>query len=280
MDMNTSTSASGVSRTLFFDVDGTIIYHEPGGDVGETVAKARPSEGIARAFRELRARGHMPFICTGRPLALIAESLLALEPAGIISSAGACVSVGERVLFDRSIDIELIDRLLGISERSSVPVLFEGTRGDAAYVPQGVDYRSGGSFSVVRSRDEMERRVGLSFAKFVIENDNLEAFTREDPAIFESYFDGFDLGLGISEYTVRGVDKGYGVRHALECLGRGIEGTVAFGDSENDLPMAGAVETFAAMGNAMPAVKERAAYVTDSVQDDGVVTALEHFGLI
>lgn len=34
------------------------------------------------------------------------------------------------------------------------------------------------------------------------------------------------------------------------------------------------------MGNAMPGVKARAAYVTDPVQDDGVVTALEHFGLL
>ena len=60
----------------------------------------------------------------------------------------------------------------------------------------------------------------------------------------------------------------------------GLEGTFAFGDSENDLPMAGAVETFVAMGNALPSVKDRAAYVTDSVEDDGVVSALEHFGLI
>ena len=30
----------------------------------------------------------------------------------------------------------------------------------------------------------------------------------------------------------------------------------------------------------MPSVKEAAAYVTDSVEDDGVATALAHFGLI
>ncbi|WP_297036492.1 HAD family hydrolase [uncultured Enorma sp.] len=64
---------------LFFDVDGTIIWHKPGGDVAETVANARPSEAVTQAFHELRKRGHLAFICTGRPLALIAESLLALE---------------------------------------------------------------------------------------------------------------------------------------------------------------------------------------------------------
>ena len=103
---------------------------------------------------------------------------------------------------------------------------------------------------------------------------------RADAALFESCFDGFDLGLGISEFSVKGIDKGYGVRRALDKLGLSIHGTYAFGDSENDLPMASAVETFVAMGNAMPAVKARAAYVTDSVQNDGIVSALEHFGLL
>ena len=271
---------SEASRTLFFDVDGTIIYHEPGGDVGETVAKARPSEGVARAFRELRARGHMPFICTGRPLALIAESLLALEPAGIISSAGACVTVGDQVLFDRAIEPEAIDRLLGIAERVERGVLLEGTEGDVVYVPGDAVYTNGGGIPTVRTRDELRAQTTMRFTKFVLDDRDRETVLSCDPAFFEKVFDGFDLGLGISEYTAKGVDKGYGVRHALECLGRGVAGTFAFGDSENDLPMAGVVETFVAMGNAMPAVKERAAYVTDSVQNDGVVTALEYFGLL
>ena len=34
------------------------------------------------------------------------------------------------------------------------------------------------------------------------------------------------------------------------------------------------------MGNALPGVKAAADYVTDSVQNDGVATALAHFGLL
>lgn len=267
-------------RILFFDVDGTIIHHEPGGDVGETVATGRPSEGVARAFRELRDRGHMPFICTGRPLSLIAESLLALEPTGIISSAGACVSVGEKILFDRVIDAAVIDRLLEIAERSGHGVLLEGTDGDVVYTPANAVYANGGGIPVVRTREELRVQTTMRFSKFVLEAADRDAVISCDPAFFDAQFDGFDLGLGISEYTMKGVDKGFGVKHALECLEHGVAGTIAFGDSENDLPMAGAVETFVAMGNAMPAVKARAAYVTGPVQDDGVVSALEHFGLI
>ena len=46
--------ASEAPRILFFDVDGTLIYHKPGVSVEETVANARPSDGVARAFHELR----------------------------------------------------------------------------------------------------------------------------------------------------------------------------------------------------------------------------------
>ncbi len=44
--------------------------------------------------------------------------------------------------------------------------------------------------------------------------------------------------------------------------------------------MAPAVETFVAMGNALPGVKARADYVTDDAAHDGVATGLAHFGLI
>ena len=44
--------------------------------------------------------------------------------------------------------------------------------------------------------------------------------------------------------------------------------------------MAAAVETFVAMGIALRNVQAAADYITDSSADDGVVTGLEHFGVI
>lgn len=41
-----------------------------------------------------------------------------------------------------------------------------------------------------------------------------------------------------------------------------------------------AVQTPIAMGNALPHVKKKAVWVTDTVRKDGVYTALQHFGLI
>ena len=56
--------------------------------------------------------------------------------------------------------------------------------------------------------------------------------------------------------------------------------TYALGDSGNDLPIMREADVAIAMGNAHDEVKAIADYVTGTVQEDGVATALEHFGLI
>ena len=89
-----------------------------------------------------------------------------------------------------------------------------------------------------------------------------------------------DMQFNTFEFSPIGIDKGTGIRCALEHLGHGRERTYGFGDSENDLAMAPAVETFVAMGNALPQVKAAAAFVSDHARDDGVAHALARLGLV
>ena len=55
---------------------------------------------------------------------------------------------------------------------------------------------------------------------------------------------------------------------------------MAFGDGENDLPMLRAAKHGVAMGNSPEFMLSGEFYVTDTVENDGVVTALQHFGLL
>ena len=55
---------------------------------------------------------------------------------------------------------------------------------------------------------------------------------------------------------------------------------MAFGDSDNDLEMLSGVGLGVGMGNATPAVKKVASYITDNNNSDGIAKALSHFGLI
>ena len=55
---------------------------------------------------------------------------------------------------------------------------------------------------------------------------------------------------------------------------------MAFGDGGNDIAMLQHAGVGVAMGNAMDEVKKAADFVTTSVDEDGIVNALRHFGLL
>lgn len=77
------------------------------------------------------------------------------------------------------------------------------------------------------------------------------------------------------EITAQGVTKGTGASWLLDYLGIDPACAVAFGDSENDAPLAGACGTFVAMANGDSRIKELADDVCESVYDDGVARWLE-----
>ena len=77
-----------------------------------------------------------------------------------------------------------------------------------------------------------------------------------------------------------GVDKSVGIDKVLAYEGLSLDEAMAFGDGGNDMAMLSHVPCGIAMGNACEELKEVAAYVTASVDEDGVARALRHFGLV
>ena len=84
-------------------------------------------------------------------------------------------------------------------------------------------------------------------------------------------------GYNNLEFTRAGVNKGVALRALAEILSIDPTETMAIGDTENDLAIIKAAGIGVAMGNATPAVREQADYVTDDNESDGVATAMEHF---
>lgn len=73
------------------------------------------------------------------------------------------------------------------------------------------------------------------------------------------------------------INKGEGLRDICSHMGISLTDTVAFGDSENDIPMLKAAGCGIAMGNAEEAVKNAADKVTLSNNEDGIAYAIKNF---
>ena len=70
------------------------------------------------------------------------------------------------------------------------------------------------------------------------------------------------------------------MKYVADHLDISTDDCYAFGDSNNDISMFKAAGHSIAMGNSCDELKEIAEYVTDSVNDDGLYNAFEHYHLI
>lgn len=268
------------SAVLFFDVDGTLTSFDPDDITDKDFNAVHPSKAVVDAFGRLRNAGHQAFICTGRPLWLVADGLRALNPAGIVAMAGATLEVEGRVVhedcFDEDVIVELAHRIAAAGGEA----LFETNGATYSLEPVGVEQSFLLGADVVHGVDQMRVDGRLRVGKVCIIARDLACVANDDGFI-DCEFELCNTGGQNRELSPKGIDKGVGVARALAYLGReGNARTFGFGDSGNDLGMLAAVETAVAMGNAMPEVKAVADYVTDDVAHDGTVTAMQHFGLI
>ena len=89
---------------------------------------------------------------------------------------------------------------------------------------------------------------------------------------------GFNVGLFDSGFAYHinsnGIDKGSGLIKALEMLNVDLEDTIAFGDSETDVPLFRTVKNNIAVNNSIPELKKIAKIVTTKKSGEGVLEGL------
>ena len=81
------------------------------------------------------------------------------------------------------------------------------------------------------------------------------------------------------ELVPKGIDKAQSLLRLLGKINLTPADMIAFGDGYNDLSMLKLAGVGVAMANAAPEVRAEADYVTLSNEEDGVASALEHFGM-
>lgn len=275
-----SPSASAAHKRgdiCFFDIDGTLAWQDPR-VAQELPERARPlpypNEAVSQAIRDFVAKGNMAFICTGRTLSCIHPKLLELPWTGIVCLAGGYVELEGHVIRDLAMTPGMLQRLAPILEQSDEVIRFEGLNGVvrmSADAPDAPGY--------ARTVGDAITQLQHYSAYKILMSTSLANRIAQDQA-FEPLLCFNELELEVTEISPRECTKREGIQSVLDALDPHHGTVYGIGDASNDVSLMNAVDVGIAMGNAPDFLKEKADYVTDSIDHDGVVTALEHFGLI
>ncbi len=260
-----------MQKAVFFDIDGTILD-------SHNFIPASTVEGI----HKLQEKGSFAFLCTGRSKAFIKhKALLDIGFDGIISGCGTMVEFHGEVIYYKAIAPEMIKKTVAFLKGNHAAVIMEGRSylfldkedfGSDMYIAR-LEGEVGDCMVPITGREADWEASKFSCAT---EHADLEVLKQGLCADYELMVHD----IPVMEIVPKGCSKGTGIQLVCRKLGIAREQTYAFGDSVNDLPMFEAAGHSIAMGNASEFVKQQASYVTDTLHQDGIYHALEHFGLV
>ena len=265
-------------KLAVFDIDRTLVSPDGGVIAPETAA----------ALKQLQSTGVKTAVASGRIYAFLQKELLDLNfDYYIMSNGGFVADRAGHVLAQETIDPQVVTALVEKMNRLDLPI-------DIRY---GLGKRTGNPnqslmewTQPIWSRKKFEGEIPPAF---LVEYEPREG---ESPISFggyipEEYLPEFEAAFPQLEFlpvfespvcdiNPVGINKADGLRRVCRLMDVSLSETIAFGDDRNDLEMIEAAGIGVAVGNAIPALKDAADYITDTCENLGVVKALKHFGLL
>lgn len=256
-------------KAIFFDIDGTLVSFKT----------HKVPQSTKDAIKTLRSKGIKVFVATGRMLAMTSV-LDDIEFDGYIAYNGAyCVDAQKNVIFKSPIPKSELEALANHLEQDKFPVSFMCTQ------QMYVNYINDNVLEVasyVNVKPPIVRPV-----RDIISEDVFQLCIYVDDVKLKEVLDNVLLDcMGsrwipiFADVNIKGMNKQAGIDKVLEHFNIPLEQTMAFGDGGNDIPMLKHVACGIAMGNSDDRVKQASHYITETVDNDGIVLALKHFNLI
>ena len=261
----------GIKYALYFDIDGTLVSFKTHEIPASTIF----------ALTQAKANGHKVFISTGRP-PLIITNLGAIEHLidGYVTINGALCYVGNEIVRCKNIPKEAVMTVVEDAQEKDYGLIVVGEKDVAVLDPhRDVDRIFRREIAVENLDQAKPLDVVLQQRIFQLTPFFSEEYERDLMLRISSCTSG-RWHPEFTDITAKGADKGEGILALAAHLGLNPHYTMAFGDGGNDISMIKAAGIGVAMGNALESLKSEADYTTTSVDNDGILGALQHFGLI
>ena len=261
-----------MTKAIFLDIDGTLVSFQ----THEIPASA------VRAIEAARRKGTKVFIATGRPQILI-NNLGALQKRGLIDgyvtmNGGYCF-VGDKVIYKSAIPADEARVLLDYCTARAIPCVVVGEHDICVCHPDDrvrsifYDYLHAARIPEVTPDEALRHREAFQMTPFIVEEQEKELRPHIPHCEIGRWHPAF------ADVTALGNTKQRGIDQICRHFGIAVDDTMAIGDGGNDVPMLRHAGIGVAMGNASEAVQATADYVTDTVDNDGLAKALQHFAL-
>ena len=254
-------------KYFFFDIDGTLLRYNQGNVFFPKSTKL--------AIQKLHEQGHFIAIATGRSYPLAKPTMDLLDIHHMVSDGGNGITIND----------ELID-VMPLDHKKCVELIEEcNKKGYAWGIAPEISNRR-----FVPNLRFFELTNSVYMKDIVIENLDLNDYEKiykvfiaclpEEEKQLEK-----TKGLPCYRYTkefftIEPMDKMVGISRMMKHLGASLKDMVVFGDGENDCTMFSDQWISIAMGNACDLLKEKATFVTKTLEEDGVYYACKHFGWI
>ena len=253
-------------KYLFFDIDGTLACGTPG--------RQYIPESTKLALQKLRDAGHFTAIATGRAHAMAVNYMHQLGFENMVSDGGYGVTINDQLLSITPLDYEPACQLVDECKAKNFIWALQTEDSVIRYAPDNRFYEfTHDVYMKTKFGDGLDPRNYKNIYKVYVacyapHEEELETLKKLPHCRFHK------------EYLfVEPADKAYGIRKIVDHFGGSYKDVIVFGDGLNDLSMFIDDWTCVAMGNAAETLKEKADYITDDVDKDGILNACRHFHL-
>ncbi|MCL2842020.1 MAG: Cof-type HAD-IIB family hydrolase [Oscillospiraceae bacterium] len=257
-----------IPKAIFFDMDGTLSTH----------GTHRVPESALAALQAVQAQGIKIFLATGRHPQLFNPTVKTIPFDGHLALNGQFGYNDNEVIYRKTIPQADKQALVAHLRQHPSSIVFF-TEDEMyfnlvdEYAERGMAYLGDPMLPVRDPAICLEQNI---FALLAYCDERTEAeFMQHMPGSLSVRWSPM-----FTDVIPFGGGKDKGIDAMLAYYDISLAETMAFGDARNDIGMLSHVGLGVAMGDATEEVKAAADYVTDRLEEDGIATALQHFGVI